>query len=411
MRWIERFLSYLPIIVLLLISRGTLNISPVEMEAMPYHYPLATWEATHLLGKWFYKTRDILPGDHRDTDTRRREVLEFIAIADRVNGIGWEAQRTAASPGAADRITSLEQELRELREVLSQQGARVEEIIESEISRTLGQQGFTSRIGIVFPPVDFAFDPPPNALILSPRDRIENVQSILLRSEMDVSDMESLEERLLEGQDLSALVEGTGGVSFYPSVMNNTYGLRGTLSVASHEWFHQYLYFHPLGRNYFSSSEMSTLNETVANIAGEEIGDMTYETITGEKVIRYEQSEESEPTEPPPFDFNKEMHATRLRVDELLAEGKVEEAEAYMEERREVFVQEGYYIRKLNQAYFAFHGTYADTPASVSPIHEELKKVRSNSASIGEFIRTVARFGNYQDFKAYVETLPEGTPD
>lgn len=138
---------------------------------------------------------------------------------------------------------------------------------------------------------------------------------------------------------------------------------------------------------------------------------MTYETITGEKVIRYEQSEESEPTEPPPFDFNKEMHATRLRVDELLAEGKVEEAEAYMEERRQVFVQEGYYIRKLNQAYFAFHGTYADTPASVSPIHEELKKVRSNSASIGEFIRTVARFGNYQDFKAYVETLPEGTPD
>jgi hypothetical protein len=411
MRWIEKALSYLPILVLLLISRGALNITPIEMEAMPYHYPLATWEATHLLGKWFYKARDILPGSHRDTDTRRQEVLEFIAIADRVNSIGWEAQRAAASPGSADHTTSLEQELRELREVLARQGARVEEIIESEVSRTLGQQGFTSRIGIIFPPVDFAFDPPPNVLVLSPRDHIENMESVLLRSEMGLADIEPLEQRLLEDQDLSALVEGTGGVSFYPSVMNNTYGLRGTLSVASHEWFHQYLYFHPLGRNYFSSSEMSTLNETVANIAGEEIGDMTYEAITGEKVIRYEQSENQEPPEPPRFDFTKEMHATRLRVDELLVEGKVEEAEAYMEERRQVFLQEGYYIRKLNQAYFAFHGTYADTPASVSPIHGELKKVRSNSDSIGDFIRTVAQFGNYQDFKAYVETLPKDTSD
>ena len=153
---------------------------------------------------------------------------------------------------------------------------------------------------------------------------------------------------------------------------------------------------------------MSTLTETVANLAGEEIGDITYEAITGEKVIRYEQQEDYEP---PPFDFNKEMHKTRLRVDELLAEGRIEEAEAYMKERRQVFAQEGYYIRKLNQAYFAFHGTYADTPASVSPIHDELKTLRHNSSSVGEFIRTVSGFGNYEDFRAYVETLPPITSE
>jgi len=55
------------------------------------------------------------------------------------------------------------------------------------------------------------------------------------------------------------------------------------------------------------------------------------------------------------------MRETRIRVDKLLAQGRIEEAEAYMEERRQEFVAHGYYIRKLNQAYFAFHGAYADT--------------------------------------------------
>ncbi len=48
--------------------------------------------------------------------------------------------------------------------------------------------------------------------------------------------------------------------------------------------------------------------------------------------------------------------------DELLAAGKIEEAEAYMEARRQVFWDNGYAIRKLNQAYFAFYGAYADVP-------------------------------------------------
>ena len=47
------------------------------------------------------------------------------------------------------------------------------------------------------------------------------------------------------------------------------------------------------------------------------------------------------PPEPPEFDFRLEMRKTRIRADELLEDGKIEEAEAYMEERRQVFVAEG----------------------------------------------------------------------
>lgn len=407
MRWLDRVLYLIPVAALVITSYGSLNVSPVHMDATPHLYPLATWEITHFMGKWFYKVRDVLPGDHRDTEGRRQDVLDFMAIADEVNQARSDVQRLAASALSAAEVGDAEARLRTLQDELASRGARVEEILESEISSVLGQQGFKSRIGIIFPPVDFAFDVTPNVLIVSPRDRIETVNSVLLTSEMDLTEIGALESRVETKHQVSALVDGTGGVSFYPSVMSNTYGLLGTLSVASHEWLHQYLFFHPLGRNYFSSPEMAALNETLANLAGEEIGDLVYEAITGEKIVRQEPTETPR-AEPPPdvFDFGREMRKTRLRVDELLAAGQIDEAEAYMEERRQEFVAEGYYIRKLNQAYFAFHGTYADTPASVSPIYGELKKVRANSASVGDFIRSVASFGSYEEFKAYVEGLP-----
>ena len=61
---------------------------------------------------------------------------------------------------------------------------------------------------------------------------------------------------------------------------------------------------------------------------------------------------------PPPaasagFDFRTEMRLTRVRADELLAAGQIAEAEAYMEQRRLYFWENGYRLRKLNQAYFA----------------------------------------------------------
>ena len=68
------------------------------------------------------------------------------------------------------------------------------------------------------------------------------------------------------------------------------------------------------------------------------------------------------------LDFGKLMRETRLTVDRLLAEGQIQEAESYMEVQRKLLTENGHPIRKLNQAYFAFYGTYAHGPASVDPI-------------------------------------------
>jgi hypothetical protein len=86
------------------------------------------------------------------------------------------------------------------------------------------------------------------------------------------------------------------------------------------------------------------------------------------------------------------MNETRVTVDELLAEGKVEEAEIYMEEQRALFVANGYAIRKLNQAYFAFYGGYQSGAPGVGgedPIGPAVQAIRDASPSIYEWIVTM----------------------
>ena len=77
----------------------------------------------------------------------------------------------------------------------------------------------------------------------------------------------------------------------------------------------------------------------------------------------------------------------------------IEEAEQYMEARRQMFVAHGYRIRKLNQAYFAFHGIYGRDPASVSPIAADLEELRAQSESVSEFLNKVARMKSYTELQ------------
>jgi hypothetical protein len=104
----------------------------------------------------------------------------------------------------------------------------------------------------------------------------------------------------------------------------------------------------------------------------------------------------------PPFDFRAEMHETRVTADALLAEGKIEEAEAYMESRRLVFLQNGYLIRKLNQAYFSFYGAYADTPggaAGEDPVGPAVRALREQSKSLADFVNTISWMTDFQQLK------------
>jgi len=174
------------------------------------------------------------------------------------------------------------------------------------------------------------------------------------------------------------------------------------------------LLFYPLGYNYGKSGEVTSINETTASIVGREIGQrviLRYYPELAERLPPLSTPPDTPPMsagelfwpdEPPPdrFDFDREMRETRLRTDELLAEGRVEEAEAYMEQRRLMLVENGYDIRKFNQAYCAFHGSYATSPSTGNPIGGQLEWLRAQSQSLRDFVTTVAWFGRHDDLLA-----------
>jgi hypothetical protein len=78
----------------------------------------------------------------------------------------------------------------------------------------------------------------------------------------------------------------------------------------------------------------------------------------------------------------------------------VQEAETYMEARRKELATHGYLLRRLNQAYFAFHGSYAVGPSATDPIGGKLHLLRHQAGSLAEFMRTVAGFRTAADLDA-----------
>ena len=402
------------VLVLLLASTasGEPQFSPVELAAYPYSFDLITWEIGNIPDKWTHKALELLPGSSKDRDQKREELLEYFSLGEEIRTLEDELTRLQAdrAPDGPDtRLGAVSAELDDLREARGKLKAGSEEFLESELASILKEAGLASWFGGLVPPVDVALSTPPTLLVVSPRDRISRIHSILLKPDMTPEEMELLEAKIFSEQDLSALVTGLGGVGSFPAFVRNSY-LRSAAELAAHEWLHNYWFFRPLGWAPWSwTPELNSLNETAATIAGRELGHMLYESLTGEKLPEPEHLLPSEPEHPPPppdpnrFDFNNEMRTTRLRVDELLEQGRVEEAEDYMEERRLLFMDNGYFLRKLNQAYFAFHGTYATGPASVSPIGDQVTELRRRSESLGDFIRTMSSFSSYQEFLDFID--------
>ena len=75
------------------------------------------------------------------------------------------------------------------------------------------------------------------------------MESVLLNPNIPPSERSILEEKILELENLSSVVENIGGLATFPNIIA-LYDLRTTMNIASHEWLHSYLFFHPLGRNH-----------------------------------------------------------------------------------------------------------------------------------------------------------------
>ncbi|MDY6892186.1 MAG: hypothetical protein SVO26_00500 [Chloroflexota bacterium] len=369
--------------------------------ASPYSFSITRWEFENVFDKWGYRVAQVFHADTLSEAEKIQTVRDYLALNQQIHPLESALTREKAEgSGAAEDIASQETRLAALKTERSRLENQVEEIVERQIGAVLVEEGLSitliqgTETRLLFPPPDFEFDERLKLLIVSARHRIETIDTVLIKPDVSLEEMQEIEEQV-EALGFSALVEPIGGVATYPSAIPQMTSIESLLSTTAHEWFHHYLFFRPLGQQYWSNYEMRTINETVADIAGDEVGRIVYQRHyggdSGEQVET--PVEESEPA----FDFNKEMREIRLAVDQYLVDGRIDEAERYMEEKRLFLARNGYYIRKLNQAYFAFHGTYADSPTSVSPIGGQVRKLREQSPSLEDFIEAVSEVTSYEE--------------
>ena len=395
----SRFVLAVALASLLLWAGRDYRPTETEVAVASYRFNLLAWEAGNVFDKWYHELVSLLPWN---TPLPRRERIalseEFFSLAQEERRLESQLLTVAEDSAEADPIRSSLIDVRHLQDGLR---PMVEQTIEREVSSILVEEGFASRLGAILPPVDTVLSKSPSLLVTSPRDRIFRQDNILLRHGVHPDERAWLEGISLRENDLAAIVVDTGGIGTFPTVISSGAGMHHVVTVVAHEWLHNWFFFQPLGQHFWDSPDMIALNETAATLGGWELGDRAYEAMTGTK---FERKPPGPPVKADPnaFDFNAYMRATRGRTEEMLERGRIEEAESYMEERRLGLLDHGYRIRKINQAYFAFYGSYATSAASVSPIEGQLRQLRKESETLGEFLNTVAQFSTYEDFVDYL---------
>jgi len=310
----------------------------------------------------------------------------------------------AASESLRDQLDGLYEQRKTLAPV-------AEEILQNQLSTVASDMGLTLG-GQPVPPVLYHSTSLPWALIISPRDEIRQEVDINLIPDLTVDQHVDLEEQVDQSLDVSSLVVGIGGIGLYPTMISHTSNLNWLSEIIAHEWTHNFLGLRPLGINYLTSPELRTINETAASIAGKEIGLALLERYYPEFVPPpppppAPTDEVAPEPEPPSFDFRAQMHETRVNTDELLAEGKIVEAEQYMEQRRQFLWENGYRIRKLNQAYFAFYGAYADLPggaAGADPVGAAVRELRAQSPSLAAFLNRISWMSSFEQLLGALES-------
>ena len=402
------------------------SVSAISSASSQYDYRLISWEFENVFDKWGHRLWTVLPWTPTSEVDRREALDRYVVLVDELRVAKDELARVTAANGDDGQTVSDAQDAFD-RLIAERDGLRdgVEEYLEQIIAETMRSPKIGLVDAFVWPPVDFRIDDPPKLLVTSPRDEIDRLEDALLDPAVSVEVMSEIEAELLESHDLSAIVLQTGGLASYPNVIPTT-NLKRLVDVGTHEWLHAYLVFHPLGRAYFDGGEIRSMNETLADIFGREVGLMVYSQVTGEPYVAPTRPERAMNRDPEAesddketasekseeFSFNRFMGETREVTDEMLADGLIDEAEAYMEARRVELLDHGHNIRKINQAYFAFHGTYAESPSSTSPIARYMWDLREQVDSVGELVKLLRPLRTYMEFEQLlVERGIELEPD
>lgn len=361
------------------------------------------------------KTDQIALGtiDYLSLDNQHQVVSDYLDLVAQIQRSEAQLNDIYADPKVSDpqsASTSLRDQLQALYKRRGLLQPVAEAVVQEQVSEVAASLGLTLG-GQPVPPVLFHSTPLPLALIISPREKIRQEADISLLPDLSVDQQATLEERVDKALNVSSLVVPVGGVGLYPTMVQQTTNLNWLFEVVAHEWTHNFLTLRPLGISYMNSSQLRTMNETTASISGKEIGQAVIERYYPELVppppAPGDANASVQQPAAPVFDFNAEMRTTRVNVDKMLAEGKIDQAEQYMEARRVFFWDNGYHIRKLNQAYFAFYGAYADQPggaAGEDPVGAAVRALRGESPDLATFLNRISWMWSFKQLQQAVGT-------
>ena len=377
----------------------------------PHRFDWSAYEVRTILEKLTGRALGTNQPHGMDDQQQVRAVQQYFDLVGEIGRLEGEIAVTRAKEGDMADIGGLQARLSDLRTERLWSENLIENILRRQVEEVLLWAGINLRLPLlqewIVPPVEFEFQSSPDFLVISRRHRIERIGNVSLQPGLSLAQIEEI-EHYTDELDVSSLVVPTGGVGAYPTVIVENTSQDFAIRVVIHEWTHNYLFFRPLGQHYTDSHELTSMNETVASMVEDELSlelarryypdiyEQRMATLARERSATPERAHENE------FSFNAHMRKTRIHVEALLAEGRVEEAEAYMEQRRQKLVEMGYHIRKLNQAYFAFYGSYAagkGWAAETNPIGEQLRTLRERSPSLAEFLATVAGMSSYEELK------------
>jgi hypothetical protein len=424
MDWLERIINTAIMLVLLL----TLSFSEVRLETLNDRVNILAVDDGFDFSSWTLDAVRIKLGQSTIGAARyfsaydqHQAVVDYLQLVHSIENTQSRIDVIYADPSVKDP----EQTSADLRQQLSEYTDRqallapfAESVLQEQVARILYEKNLTTG-GQPIPWVLYHVTPLPKDLIISSRSKIEQQTSYQLAPDLTVEQAINLENSVDKHLGVSSLVVDIGGLATYPTMIMRTTALDWLSNTIAHEWTHLYLGQRPLGINYDSAPELRTMNETTASIAGEEIGRIVMQRYYPELVqagppapqLISHLTGKPHPADPPPFDYRAEMHETRVKADALLAEGKIDAAEAYMEQRRQVFWDHGYTIRKLNQAFFAFYGAYADVPggpAGEDPVGPAVRALRKQSPSLTAFLERISQMSTFAELQQAVAATSAG---
>ncbi|HET7375663.1 MAG TPA: hypothetical protein VFK30_03080, partial [Anaerolineae bacterium] len=284
--------------------------------------------------------------DYLSNAQRSQFVVDFTQLMNDWWSLEWQVRQVYADASIKDPETQTK-ELRTRRDAVRAEielrRPTAEAIIQQQISSALVDEGLGGG-GEIFPPVAARITPMPYMLIISPRDEIKRVDAEGLQAGLSVDKANRIETQVLSQTNQAALVVPIGGLAAYPTMIEENGDTLWLMQTIAHEWVHNWLDLRPLGYSYLADSPViRTINETVASIAGDELGLKVMRRYYREALKKDHpdlvepkplEAPDLNPVTPPPpqpdpnkFNYNNALYETRVKVEETLAEARRLKAE------------------------------------------------------------------------------------